>query len=166
MANKDRPRGFQPQGTPLRLTKYESGAAIYPGDAVALSDDGQIDPATSAASPILGVALTYAAAAGEDVMVADHPDQRFVVQADGSDVDAQTDIGNNCLILDTAGDATYRVSRQELDSSTISAVSTTSAAYPLRILKIDERPDNALGAQADVVVAVNNHQLGQNRDGI
>lgn len=166
MANKDRARGFEPHGSLLRQEPYVAGAEVFPGDAVVLSDDGKVDPATSAASPILGVALTYAAADGDEVMVADHPDQQLIVQADGSDIDAQTDIGNNALILSTAGDSTYRVSRQELDSSTLSAVATTSGSYPLRVMRVDARPDNEAGAQVDVVVAINNHQLGQSRDGI
>lgn len=154
MANSDRPRGFEPKGEPIRINKYESGAEIFPGDAVHMEADGQVDPAV-AAEAVLGVALNYASAAGKEVLVADDPQQQYIVQADGSDVDAQTDINLNYDIIATAGNSTYKISRQELDSST----GATTATLQLKLLAIEEREDNALGAQVDCVVKINNHQL-------
>jgi hypothetical protein len=153
MANADRPCGFRPHGKILRANVYESGAAIYPGDAVKLSSDGQIDPA-AAGDALLGVALSYASAAGAEVLVADDPSQRFVVQADETQVDAQTDIGNVCDIVATAGNSTYKLSRMELDSSD---VNTTSGQ--LCILGYERRADNALGTNVDAIVKINEHQL-------
>jgi hypothetical protein len=132
---------------------FESGAAIYPGDAVKLSDDGQIDP-VAAGQAILGIALTYASAAGVEVNVSVDPDQLYVVQADETEVDAQTDIGNVADLVATAGSATYLVSRMELDSSSLN---TTSGQ--LLLVGIDKRKDNAFGAQVDCVVKINERQL-------
>lgn len=163
MANKDRPRGAEPMGEIKSVTKYVAGAAIAPGEFVQQSADGKLDPATSV-SVCCGVALTRAAADGDDVIVADSPEQKFIVQADGSDIDTQTDIGLLYNILDTADDTTYRIARMQLDSSTGDA--GTSANGALRLLAIEDRPDNALGAQVDCVVKINKHQFGDNQDGI
>jgi hypothetical protein len=153
MANADRPRGFAPYGKIKSANTYEAGAACYPGDLVSLASDGQVDP-TAAGATILGCCLSYASAAGAKVLVSDDPEQRYVVQADETEVDAQTDIGNNCDITATAGNSTYKTSRQELDSSTIG----TSAAQ-LTILDIEQRPDNAFGGFVDVIVRINEHQV-------
>lgn len=161
MANADRPRGFWPVGKLLRVGLYESGAAVYPGDAVKLSSDGQIDPA-SAGDALLGVALSYASGAGLEVMVADSPEQLFGVQADETEIDAQTDIGNNCDITATAGNSTYLVSRMELDSST----QTAAGSAQLQIMRIERRPDNALGTNVDVIVRINEHQLVDGKSGV
>lgn len=154
MANQDRPRGAEPQGTPLREDKYVSGGAFFKNDYVSLDSTGRVVAAT-ASTALLGVALESASAAGENVQVSTHPDQKYVTQASGSDIDAQTDIGQNYDILATAGDSTYSQSRMELDSTT----GAITATLPLKLLAIDDRPDNALGAQADCVVKINNHQL-------
>jgi hypothetical protein len=153
MANKDNPCGFRPKGTVKEVRVFESGAAIYPGDAVRLSDDGKIDP-VAAGETILGIALTYASAAGVEVNVSVDPDQLYVVQADETEVDAQTDIGNVADLVATAGSSTYFVSRMELDSSNLN---TTSGQ--LLLLGIDKRKDNAFGAQVDCVVKINERQL-------
>lgn len=157
MPNSDRPRGFAPYGKLLRATPYEAGSACYPGDLIMAASDGQVDPATAgAASGVLGVALSYAAAAGDEVIVADHPDQLFVVQADETEVSAQSDIFNCFDHVATAGDTTYKTSRHELDSSDTSAAN----AATLQLLKIERRPDNALGEFVDCVVRIYEHQLG------
>jgi len=152
MANRDRPRGFWPYGVPKQVVIMEAGSATYPGDLVALASDGQVDP-VAAGSTILGCALGYASAAGEKIQVSVAPEQLYVVQADETEVDAQTDIGNNCDHLATAGNTTYKTSRQELDSSTIAA-----SAAGLTIIAINRRPDNAAGEFVDVIVRINEHQ--------
>lgn len=154
MANDDRPRGFQPKGEPIRVNKYTAGGTIYPGDCVHMESDGKVD-AAAASEALLGVAINKAVDGG-DVLVADDPQQQYVVQASGSDIDAQTDINLNYDILATAGNSTYDISRQELDS----ASGNTTATLQLKLLAIEEREDNALGAQVDCIVKINNHQLG------
>lgn len=154
MANADLPQGFKPRGELKTATEYEAGSAIGIGDAVVMADDGQVDSVSGAyTGAVLGVALGSASAAGEKIMVADDPSQEYVIQADGADVDAQTDINLNYGITGTA--ASSGESRMELDSDT----GATTATLPLKLLRIDARPDNALGAQVDCVVKINNHQL-------
>lgn len=153
MANPDRPRGFWPVGGVLRVGVYESGSACYPGDLLNLASDGQVDPAAAGAL-IIGVCLSYASGSGAEVLVADHPDQLVAGQADETELDAQTDIGNMCDIVATAANTTYLASRQEVDSSTVG-----TGAAQLQILRIERRADNALGTNVDVICRINEHAL-------
>lgn len=150
MANSDRPKGFEPKGGALRSNEYVAGGDIFPGDCVHMEADGLVD-AAAAAEAILGVALSKAAS-GEVVLVSDDPNQLYIVQADGADIDAQTDINLNYDILATAGSAAFNLSRQELDSST----GNTTATLQVKLIAIDPRPDNALGAQVDCIIRINN----------
>lgn len=154
MANPDQPRGFAPKGVPLRENKYIAGGVVYPGDAVKLDANGKV-VVGSASDALVGVANGYAAADGDAILVHDHPDQLFIVQADDATIDAQTDINLNYDILATAGSSAFRMSRMELDAST----QNTTATLPLKLLGIEERPNNALGANVDCIVKINNHQL-------
>lgn len=153
MANKDRPRGFEIEGQLLREDRYVAGGEIYPGDAVSQNASGQV-VAASATSALTGVAISRASA-GEDCMVADHPDQKYVIQADEAEIDNRDDINLNYDIVATAGDTNYEISRMELDSSS----GATTATLPLKLLDIVRRSDNALGAQVDCIVKINNHEL-------
>lgn len=155
MANKDRPQGFRPHGSMKNAPiKMKAGSACYPGDFVSLAADGMVDP-TTAGADILGLALSYASAEGEDIVVLPAgKGQLFVGQADGNDIDAQADIGKYCDVTATAGDSTYKISRQEIDSSTISA-----SDGQLTILGLVEDAENSYGAYADVVVQVNEVQI-------
>ena len=155
MANSDRPRGAAPKGQPMRVNQYVAGAQVRPGDVVTKKDDGKVDPYTAGgAEKPIGVCLSNAIDT-EACFVSDDPDQLYYIQADGSDIDAQTDIGLNYEVLATASDSTFEISRMELDSST----GATTATFPLRLVDIDRRPDNEFGAQADCVVKLNNNQL-------
>lgn len=157
MANKDRPRGAEPWGELLRVTERQAGGAIGIGDIVALDADGEVVVVAASGSQTdlacLGAAITSASAQGDKVIVADHPDQLFRIQADGADIDAQTDINQNYGIVATA--AVGGESRHELDSSS----GTADATESLKLLEIDRTEGNALGAQVDCIVKINNHQL-------
>jgi hypothetical protein len=158
MANADRPNGFIPFGCILRVRPYVAGGSILRGDSVKRVSGGAGVSGKSAvvvgtaAGALIGVALN-AAASGEVVFVADHPDQEFAVQADEADINEGTDIGLNFDLLATAGSSGQ--SAHELDSSTGAATAT----LPLKLLRLQPAVDNALGAQAKVVVKINNHQL-------
>lgn len=154
MANLDQPRGFWPHGPCKRISPYIAASAIYPGDAVKLNNAGQVAIA-AAGDALVGVAMSYVSASGAEVLVADSPDQLFCGQCDEADVDALTDMNLNYNILATAGSSTYKISRQEVDSST----QATDSNLPLKVLRLNARPDNALGANAVVVFLINNHQL-------
>lgn len=161
MANADRPCGFKPYGSVLKAVKMEAGSACYPGDAVSLASDGQVDP-SSANAAILGVALNYAAAAGDPVMVSIDPSQLYEVQADTSEVNAQTFVGNCADIVATAGDSTLKISRQELDASAAAA----GASQQLLIMGLVPRPDNAWGEFAKLIVKINETQAEEDFAGI
>lgn len=130
MANSDLPRGFRPIGNIKSVGIYVAAGTIYPGDAVAL--EGGADNTTqkrarvqagTAGAALCGVALNYAVV-GESVRVADDPSQIFAGQCDDATVDKNLDLGLNASILATAGNSTYKVSRMEIDSSTIAVTAT------------------------------------------
>jgi len=153
MANRDEPQGFRPCGVPLRVNPYTAGGTIYPGDPVKLKSDGTIEVADTTAA-LCGIAASYAIV-GETVLVFDHPDQQFIGQSDSADIDAATDLNiNYAVVLGTASTA-YRLSRAEIDGD--SGVSNSN--YPLKALRLEPKAGNALGANADIVVKINNHQL-------
>lgn len=154
MANKDLPCGAVPKGEPIRINKYVASAIIYPGDFVAQEAAGRVAPGVAGAA-LCGVALSYASAAGQPVMVADAPDQLFVCQADDATIDAQTDIGLNYSILATAGSSAYKVSRHEVDASS----QNTTATLELKLVGIEERVGDAFGDNVKCVVRINNHQF-------
>lgn len=162
MANSDRPSGLRPYGAILRCTPYTAGAVIYPGDAVHLEADGKVDPAV-ASEAIIGVAATYASADGDEVLVWDDPDQKFVVQDDGvSATLSQTNVGRNYNIVATAGNSTYKQSRMELDADS----GATASTLPLRLVGFDREVNQASGAiNAKCIVVVNQHQLDANIEG-
>ncbi len=152
MANKDYPQGFRPYGEIKQVAVMESGSAVYAGEFVRLADDGQVDPVTAGAT-ILGLCLDNATASGVAVRVSVSPDQLYIGQADETEIDAQTDIGNVCDVVATAHDTTYLASRMEIDSSN---VNTTSGQ--LLILGLHKQVGNAFGAQAEVICKINEHQ--------
>lgn len=154
MGNADTPRGFTPYGALKQVAVFEAGSVVAPGEFVSLASDGQVD-ASAAGATILGLALDYAAAAGDKVRVAIDPNQLYVGQADETEIDAQTDVGNLCDIVATGDSTTYKAARMEIDSSTIG----TGSGGQLVILGLESRPDNAFGGFADVIVRINEHQL-------
>lgn len=153
MANTQKPRGAWVIGRPLRLTTYQAGGTIYPGDFVKHNSSGQVVVA-AAGDALLGVSDSYATS-GQDVAVYDHPDQMFGVQASGTDITAQTNLMLNYNIVATAGSSSYKMSRMALDSAT----GATTATLPLRLVNIEARPDNTIGSYADCIVKINNHQF-------
>lgn len=162
MANQDRPKGLEPKGEPMRVNRYTAGAQVRPGDLVTRKSDGKVDPyvAGSTDRP-LGVVICTSAD-GEQCQVSDHPDQQYIVQADDNNVNAVTDLGLNYEIVDTASDASFNISRHELDGNS----GNTTATLPLRLIDFDERADNSLSeANTDLIVKLNNPQ-DQNDAGI
>ena len=154
MANSDRPAGFRPYGRIKSINYGVAAAAIAKGDALKVDSDGKIAVGT-AAGALCGVAAAQAAS-GATVMYYDDPTQLFIGQGDGSDIDAQTDFNLNCDLLATAYNSTYDMSRHEVDTSELN----TTATLPLKIIRILNTPENALGAQVKVVFKINNHQYG------
>lgn len=156
MANANRARGFEPKGDILRANPYISGAEIFPGDMLLepASDDGQVDPSAGAASEmLLGVALNYCSGAGKTVYVLDHPSQLFIAQMNAGETEASTMVGSYAEVKATAGNSTFKQSRQEIDT-----VANTNTK-PLRIVALDSVVNNAWADNVDVVVSINTHAL-------
>jgi len=86
--------------------------------------------------------------------VLDDPSQMFLIQNDGTS--AVTDYGKNADIVIGTGSTTTGVSANELDTSSIA----TTAALNLKIIGLWDVPNNAVGANAVVVVKINEHLYG------
>ena len=86
--------------------------------------------------------------------VLDDPSQMFILQNDGTS--AVTDYGKNADIVIGTGNTVTGLSANELDTSTIA----TTAALNLKIIGLWDVPNNAAGANAVVVVKINEHLYG------
>lgn len=151
MANTSRPNGFRPYEKVLRASVYEAGGTVYPGDCVKMNSSGQVVVA-AAGDRLLGVAAAYQTT-GNKVNVWDDPDQKFVAQVATGLTVAQTNIGNNADIVATAGNSTFRQSRQE-----ISATMAATAAQ-VKILAMLPAEKNEAGDLCKVVCMINEHEL-------
>lgn len=184
MANVDKAFGLRPLGN-LSATGaqkqygYEiadnQAGAIYQGDLVTLKDGYiiQFDPATHTAAvgvfngcnyidPTTGkptwknyypgsVNITQGKITAD---VLDDPNQLFIIQNDGTS--AAANYGKNADVVVGTGNATTGVSGMELDTSTIA----TTAALNLKIVGLYDVPGNSVGANAVVVVKINEHLYG------
>lgn len=155
--------------------------AIYFGDVVKMATTGLIqkDTGTTTLTPY-GVAVgvsyvdpslgywqnsqfwpastTTGIAAGSplypSIKVVDNPDAVFMIQAD--DTVAQSALGANAAIVQTAGTSVFGKSRNALSASSVDTTDT----LPLRIVGLADIPGNAWGdAFPIVLVKFNNHQL-------
>lgn len=144
--------GAQPVGRVEQANEYVAQSTIYKGDFLKKNAAGTVERA-AAGDAIVGVALTDAAASAS-VLVADHPEQQFRIQASAGEIDAQTDIGLNYEIVVGTANAAYKRSAMQLDSSTGAATATLA----LRLLRIEKAPENELGAQTKCIVKINKHQ--------
>lgn len=154
-------------GTPIQLAGAADVLGKYPSIKLA------------GTSPILGVIIGFGntpyisadasnldriyspAADSNYVSVVDDPSVIFEIQED--DVDGDTldadDVGMNVRATAEAGTATSVRSTVEIDRSTVSEDST----YPLKLMRLVDRPGNAMGAFSKWEVFINNHGLGQGR---
>lgn len=153
MANKNQAIGLRPHGELIRARKYIASAAVYPGDPVSIATSGKVAPSVTV--PLAGVALSYASGDGQEVMIADHPDQMFEVQASGTAAIVQADIqGNFDLTLGTPS-SLYKRSSTIMNSDT---TDNTVATQAVKLLAIgDEITQEAGAVNVDVIVKINNH---------
>ncbi len=86
--------------------------------------------------------------------VLDDPSQMFIIQNDGTS--AVANYGKNADIVVGTGSTANGMSANELDTSTIA----TTAALNLKIIGLWDVPNNAVGANAVVVVKINEHLYG------
>lgn len=167
MANTDSPHGFRPIGELLRVTKYlvdtDNTPTITHNDLVTQEGDGYCTRLSSE-DLVLGSVVCIRdendipikhliTSTVATIYVADHPDQEFECQVNGTW--AKAGEGANFDITDTAGDTTTGISNQELDYSSVAT--TTKQVKANRLLS---QPDNAVGADANVVVTISQHQRG------
>lgn len=165
--NTDAPFGAIPYDRVLRITPYVKlasyGTRIFKNDFVTLAADGGVNVA-AAGDVLLGVAAGDSAASTLDnnFLVYDDPEQLFTVQNDdGGTALAQTNVGNNCDILATAGDADTATSRHEIDQSTAGTV--TAQLRIVRAHPIEDSPAGTpiYGANRKVIVKINEHYYSQ-----
>jgi hypothetical protein len=184
MANNDKAFGLRPLGNlagtgAQKQYGYEiadnQAGAIFQGDLVVLKDGYilQFDPSshTAAVGVFNGcfyndpttqkptwknyypgsINITQGKIVAD---VLDDPSQMFIIQNDGTS--AATNYGLNADIVVGTGNTTTGLSANELDTSTI----TTTAALNLKIIGLWDVPNNAVGANAVVVVKINEHSYG------
>lgn len=194
LASTDAPFGLQPYGPVLHASMYAIvtayGTAIYTGDLVEsggsalttakygtiqrcqVEDDGpDLLGAVISLYDSDGVPTNYIAASttGDGVvagyaLVADHPDQEYLVQEDGVTSSIQVaDIGLNLDCISThSGSTTTGQSAMELDSDTIN----TTATLGFKLIAV--HPDDtisaagAAGNHARFIVKMNAAHRGNN----
>jgi hypothetical protein len=184
MANVDKAFGMRPLGNlsasgSQKQFGYEiadnQAGAIYQGDLVTVYDGYlvQFDPSTHTAAvgvfngcnyidPTTGkptwknyypgsVNITQGKIIAD---VLDDPNQLFIIQNDGTS--AVANYGKNADVVMGTGSTTTGVSGMELDTSTIAK----TAALNVKIVGLWDVPNNAVGANAVVVVKINEHLYG------
>ena len=184
MANVDKAFGMRPLGNlsasgSQKQYGYEiadnQAGAIYQGDLVTIYDGYlvQFNPATHSAAvgvfngcnyidPTTGkptwknyypgsVNITQGKIIAD---VLDDPNQLFIIQNDGTS--AAANYGKNADVVMGTGSTTTGVSGMELDTSTIAK----TAALNVKIVGLWDVPNNAVGANAVVVVKINEHLYG------
>lgn len=186
MANADQPNGLTParhyHGGVIRANAYRiaSGLAanIFSGDLVKSAGTGQTITVCAAGDRTVGVfaGVSYPDANGDmqfrpnwvtgtttkgsvDAIawVYDDPAIAFEIQHSGTST-ATMDGNFADITAATAGSTATGRSGFELDTASVTA--TTATGGQLKILQLVERPDNAIGLNAKVLVLINEHELG------
>lgn len=155
MANRDEVKGFEPWGRLYPFNEYEADTTIYKGDLLKLHADGQVEPCAAGTTAAIGVAMSYATA-GQKVLVADNPNQQFVCQSDdATEPAAQAAVGLNFNIVVGTASTLYKRSAMEVDGNT----GATNSNLPVKFLRLAPNVDNAFGANARMIVIINNHKF-------
>ena len=192
MATSAAPTGAEPVGTlsasgsftgKVRHIKIASGygTAIFYGDFVKLVSSGTVekDTGTTSLTPVgvfMGCSYTDpstnqktfnqqfpASTAASDIMayVLDDPSVLMLMQGDATL--AQTTLGNNVAVVQTAGSTSIGRSKNAVDSSTVATTNT----LPLRIIDFVDGPTSTVGdAFTDVIVKFNVGHIYVNTTGI
>jgi|TARA_R110000782_G_scaffold49630_1_gene107960 hypothetical protein len=180
------PMGAEPVGTLSASGSYtgkvrhykiasNDSTAIFYGDFVKMTSAGVVtlDTGTATLTPIgvfMGCSYTdpntnqltfsqyYPAstvASDIDAYVLNDPFVEMRMQGDATL--AQTALGNNASVVQTAGSTSIGRSRNAFDSSSIA----TTATLPLKLIEFVDGPDSSIGdAYTDVIVMFNvGHQL-------
>jgi hypothetical protein len=180
MANTNNPEGLKPvrykSGAPyngacnIYYVPASDGTALYVGDPVIIAGDADaagVPTCTRAtagsAGRITGVVVGVrntpslttryrAASTAQYVYVADDPNLLFEIQEDAvGGALAAVDVGLNADLISGSGSTVTGLSGFQLDTST----KATTATLQLRIEGFVRREDNAIGANAKVLVGIN-----------
>ena len=169
MSTSATPYGFRPVGllgggdwsNSIRHIKLTNsyGTSIFYGDVVKVVATGTVekDSGTTTMTPVgIFVGCSYtdpgssqptysqmwtASTSATDIMayVVDDPD--VVFQAQGDATLAQTALGNNVAVVQTAGSTSIGTSKNAIDSSTIN----TTKTLPVRIIGFIDGPNSSVG---------------------
>lgn len=136
-----------------------SNATLILGSIVGLADDAFGPPSDSYSGYIPANPASVNSAGLVNVLVADDPEQLFVIEEEtggGSQLTA-TNVGNAApfTYIATTGNSMSGVSNACLD---VSGVGTTTD-LTLRLIKKLDKPDNAYGAYCKWMVKINRHRL-------
>lgn len=166
MANLNNPHGCRPLGISLSggpqlfehfLKVVGYGTAIFRYDAVNRVADGSIEVSiTPGTTNISGVSMNYGAASTateHEVLVS--PDALFEAQGDDGTGFAAADEGLNCNLILTAGNATTKQSKHQLDASTVNTTNTLD----VKVLKLFDDGINVAGGYARVEFLFNKHRM-------
>jgi hypothetical protein len=179
MANVDKAFGLRPLGN-LSATgaqkqygyTIEAGSGdIFQGDLVTVYDGYlvQFDPSTHTAAvgvfngcnyvdPTTGKPIWrnnwQGASVDAQADVLDDPNQLFIIQSAGTV--AQADIGKNADVVVGSGNTTTGVSGMEISGS----MANNDPDLNLKIIGLYDQPGNSFGANAVVVVKINEHLYG------
>ena len=192
MATSAAPTGADPVGTlsasgsftgKVRHIKIASGygTAIFYGDFVKLVSSGTVekDTGTTSLTPVgvfMGCSYTDpstnqktfnqtfpASTAASDIMAYVLDDPNVLMQMQGDATLAQTTLGNNVAVVQTAGSTTIGRSKNAVDSSTVATTNT----LPLRIVDFVDGPTSTVGDSfTDVIVKFNVGHIYVNTTGI
>jgi len=192
MATTATPMGAEPTDTlsasgsftgKVRHIKVASGygTAIFYGDFVKLVNTGTVekDTGTTTLTPVgvfVGCAFTSpttgeltfsqtfpASTAASDIVayVVDDPNVLMRMQSD--EAIAQTGLGNNVAVVQTAGSTSIGRSKNAVDGSSIDTTNT----LPLRIIDFVDGPNSAVGdTYTDVIVKFNAGHQYSNTTGV
>ena len=192
MATSAAPTGAEPVGTlsasgsftgKVRHLKIASGygTAIFYGDFVKLVSSGTVekDTGTTSLTPVgvfMGCSYTDpntnqktfnqqfpASTAASDIMAYVLDDPSVLMRMQGDATLAQTTLGNNVAVVQTAGSTSIGRSKNAVDSSTVATTNT----LPLRIIDFVDGPTSTVGdAFTDVIVKFNVGHIYENTTGI
>ena len=192
MATSAAPTGAEPVGTlsasgsftgKVRHIKIASGygTAIFYGDFVKLVSSGTVEKDTGTTSLIpvgvfMGCSYTDpstnqktfnqqfpASTAASDIVAYVLDDPSVLMRMQGDATLAQTTLGNNVAVVQTAGSTSIGRSKNAVDSSTVATTNT----LPLRIIDFVDGPTSTVGdAFTDVIVKFNVGHIYENTTGI
>jgi len=151
-------------GDPVELLGSADSTGKYPTVQSLVTDDTPthiVGVAVAVSNtPYIGanasdLSARYILAASEAyIFVCDDPSVIFEIQEDGvTSTLTADDVGCNCGLTNATGSTTTGISAQELESELGATINTRA----LRLLRLVDREDNALGAYAKWEVLINLH---------